>query len=181
MKGEERREQILKHLSDANAPVSASSMAKLYGVSRQIIVSDIARLRAMGVSISSLSRGYVLDKKPKCERVLKIIHSNKDIEKELNLILELGGSVSDVFVYHKFYGIVSAKMDINSKRDIKTFIENITTGKSTPLNNITSGYHYHTITAESEKTLDHIEQKLKDEGFLAPLQQYEPKEINTGK
>lgn len=181
MKGEERREQIFKHLSESDVPVSASSLSKLYGVSRQIIVSDIARMRSAGIAISSLSRGYVLDQKPKSERVLKIIHSDKDIEKELNLILELGGTVSDVFIYHKFHGIVSAKMDISSKNDIKNYIENVTKGKSTPLNNTTSGYHYHTITADNEKILDKIEQKLKEEGLLAPLQQYEPKEINTSK
>jgi len=180
MKGEERREKILKRLKDADGPVSAGNMAEEYGVSRQIIVQDIARLRAHGAAISSLSRGYILEKKPKSERVFKIIHSDEDVEKELNLIVDSGGAVEDVFVYHKFYGVVNAKMDIQSRNDIKIFLENITNGKSSLLKNVTSGYHYHTVTAESEKTLDMIEQKLKEEGFLAPLQQYEPKEINNG-
>ena len=179
MKGEERREKILKQLNNADGPVSARSMADEYGVSRQIIVQDIARLRDKGINISSLSRGYVLEKKPRAERVFKILHSDEDVEKELNLIINLGGTVEDVFVYHKVYGIVNAKMDIRSKNDIDVFIENITSGKSSLLMNVTSGYHYHTITAESGKTLDMIEQMLKKEGFLAPLQQYEPKEINV--
>lgn len=181
MKGEERREKILKRLSESESPVSAGSMAEAYGVSRQIIVQDIARLRAAGMTISSLSRGYVLEKKPKSERVFKIIHSDEDVERELNLIVGSGGTVVDVFVYHKFYGVVSAKMDIQTKKDIKIFLENITSGKSSLLKNVTSGYHYHTITAESEKALDVIERKLKENGFLAPLQQYEPKEINIDK
>ena len=181
MKGEERREKILKLLNITDGPVSARALAEEYGVSRQIIVQDIARLREKGINISSLSRGYVLEKKPRAERVFKIIHSDEDVKKELNLIVGLGGTIEDVFIYHKVYGVVNAKMDIRSKNDIDVFMENITNGKSSLLKNVTSGYHYHTVTAENEKTLDMIEQMLKKEGFLAPLQQYEPKEINVEK
>ena len=181
MKGEERRAKILNCLKEATAPISAGKMAELYGVSRQIIVQDIARLRDKGVAISSLSRGYVLEKKPKSERVFKVKHSDEDVGRELNLIIDMGGTVEDVFVYHKFYGIVSAKMDIQSKNDVRIFLENIASGKSSLLKNITSGYHYHTITAESEMALKRIETKLKENGFLAPLKQYEPKEIKMDK
>ncbi|MBE7039908.1 MAG: transcription repressor NadR [Ruminococcaceae bacterium] len=179
MKGQERRENILKLLKSADGPVSAGSMAELYGVSRQIIVSDIARLRDKGIAISSLSRGYVLEQKPRCEKVFKVIHSDEDSEKELNLIVELNGEVKDVFVYHKFYGIVSAKMDIKTKKDIKLYLSNIASGKSSHLKNVTSGYHYHTVTADSDEILEEIEEKLWENGFLAKLKEYEPREIKA--
>lgn len=179
MKGEERREKILKRLASASGPVSAGSLASEYGVSRQIIVQDIARLRAQGIAVAALSRGYVLEKKPRCEKVFKVIHSDDDSKKELNLIVELGGAIEDVFVYHKFYGIVSARMDIRTKKDVELYLENIASGKSGHLKNVTSGYHYHTVTAEDEKTLDEIEEKLWESGFLAKLQEYEPRQIDA--
>ncbi|MBR2500422.1 MAG: transcription repressor NadR [Clostridia bacterium] len=179
MKGNERRENILKRLQNAEKPISAGTFAEEYGVSRQIIVQDIARLRDKGIEILSHARGYVLDKKPPFEKVFKNIHSDEDVEKELNLIIDLGGTVEDVFVYHKFHGVVSARMNIRSKTDIKNFIENVTSGKSSLLENVTSGYHYHTVTAKDKKTLKLIEEKLWENGFLAKLQEYEPDEIST--
>jgi predicted ATPase len=47
-------------------------------------------------------------------------------------------------------------------------------GKSSLLKNVTSGYHYHTIDAESEEILDAIQEELQQKGFLAKLQDYEP-------
>ena len=177
MKGEMRRESILARLGDSDIPVSASSLSQAFGVSRQIIVKDIARLREMGAPITSHARGYILEKKTRPERVLKIIHSDEDVEKELNLIVDLGGAVEDVFIYHKFYNKVEARLDIRSRLDVQNFLENITSGKSSLLKNVTSGYHYHTISAESVAALDRIEEELGKCGFLAPLQEYEPEEM----
>ena len=177
MKGEIRRQEILKHLSTSTTPISASTLSQEFGVSRQIIVKDIAHLRLSGYSIPALSKGYILDKKPLIEKVFKIFHSDEDVEKELNLIVDSGGTVEDVFIYHKVYHKVRAPMNIKSRLDVKNFLENITSGKSSLLKNVTSGYHYHTISAKNYETLEIIENKLKESGFLAPLQEYEPSEI----
>lgn len=178
MKGEERREKILKRLSVSTTPVSAGRLADEFGVSRQIIVQDIARLRATGAEISSLARGYILENKSFGGRVFKVIHSDEDVEKELNLIVDSGGVVEDVFIYHKFYGTVTAKMDIKTREDVKTFLDKISSGKSSLLKNVTSGYHYHTVTADNDDILNLIETKLNENGFLAPLQAYEPMNMN---
>ena len=90
------------------------------------------------------------------------------------MIVDLGGMVKDVFVYHKVYGVVKAEMNIKSRMDIKNYMNEISSGKSSLLKNITSGYHYHTILAESEEILDLIQQEFKERGFLAKLQDYEP-------
>ena len=97
-----------------------------------------------------------------------------EVEEELSLIVDLGGKVEDVFVYHKVYGVLRADMNIKSRKDIKKYMEEINAGKSTLLMNVTSGYHYHTVIAEDEQTLDMIQDELAEKGFLAKLQDYEP-------
>lgn len=178
MNGETRRKEIIARLADASAPVSASKLAEELGVSRQVIVQDVALIRASGQPIASLARGYVLEKPNQAQRVFKVQHSDEDVETELNLIVDAGGIVEDVFIFHKFYGTVRAQMDIKSRYHVKQFLENIATGKSSLLKNVTSGYHYHTVTADSEETLDLIEKSLQEHGFLAPLQEYEPSGVN---
>ena len=41
-------------------------------------------------------------------------------------------------------------------------------GKSTELMNITGGYHYYTVRAESEEILDRIEQTLTNKNYITP-------------
>ena len=177
MKGEIRRQEILNRLSQAELPVTASCLSSEFGVSRQIIVKDIAKLREEGAVISALSRGYILENKGRPSKVFKNFHSDEDVERELNLIVDLGGTVEDVFVYHKAYNKVSAPMNIKSRRDVNRFLDNIASGKSSLLKNVTSGYHYHTVSADSFETLKIIEDKLWENGFLAKLREYEPAEM----
>ena len=174
MKGNDRRERILQILSDSTSPISGANLAKQLDVSRQVIVQDMALLRANGTDIVSTNLGYVLNEKTSAERVLKVIHTDDEVEEELNIIIDLGGIVKDVFVYHKAYGVVRADMNIRFRKDVKTFVDNIKSGKSSLLMNVTSGYHYHTILAENEETLDMIFDALSERGFLAALQDYEP-------
>lgn len=175
MNGENRRKEIVECLKKTTTPISASSFAKQFDVSRQVIVQDIAIIRATGVQIASLARGYVLEKQDECTRIFKMQHTDEQVEQELNLIVDLGGTVEDVFIYHKVYGLVRGDMGIKSRRNVQQFLDDIASGKSSLLKNVTSGYHYHTVLADSAETLDLIEKKLREEGFLAPLQEYEPK------
>lgn len=174
MGGQERREQILKILKNSDKPVAGTELAKQLQVSRQVIVQDMALIRANGVGILSTNRGYVIDEERTASRVFKVIHTDGQVEEELNLFVDLGGKVEDVFVFHKVYGVIKASMNIKSRRDVKNYMEGISTGKSTNLKNLTSDYHYHTITADDEQTLDMIQEELRQRGFLAKLQDYEP-------
>jgi transcriptional regulator of NAD metabolism len=90
------------------------------------------------------------------------------------MVVDLGGRFLDVFVYHRAYGLIRTKLNIRSRLDVAVYIEEISTGKSRELLNITSGYHYHTIEADSEEILDLIQEKLREKGFLAKLSAYEP-------
>ena len=157
MTGEMRREKIIARLTDASVPISASKLAEELGVSRQVIVQDVALIRATGCQIASLARGYVLETMSQPQRVFKVQHTDEEVEAELNLIVDAGGIVEDVFVFHKHYGTVRAQLDIKSRYNVKQFMENITSGKSSLLMNVTSGYHYHTVTADTEETLDLIQ------------------------
>ncbi len=177
MKVNNRRQNILNLLAAATAPVSASKLSENFGVSRQIIVKDIAALREEGYAIDAMARGYVLQEQLRAKKVFKVIHTDEDVETELNLIVDLGGCVEDVFIYHKFYNQIKAPMHIKSRADVAHFLKNIAEGKSSLLKNVTAGYHYHTVVADDEATLKRIEDQLWEHGFLAPLQEYEPSEL----
>ncbi len=165
MTGEKRRESILQSLGEA--PLSATNLAARFGVSRQVIVQDIALLRAEGKEIISTNRGYILAKSARVSRVFKACHTDEQTKEELYLIVDAGGRVEDVFVWHKVYGKICAHMGIDSRRKADEFMAKIAAGVSTPLKNITGNYHYHTVSADSEEVLAEIGQQLKSRGFLA--------------
>ena len=92
MKAEERRKELIRRLQGAKEPISATRLAAAFGVSRQVIVQDIAILRAGGMGIAALSKGYLLDKVTSARRVFKLLHSDEDVERELNIIVDAGGN-----------------------------------------------------------------------------------------
>ncbi len=168
MKAEKRREEMARILLSAEGAVSGGELAGRLSVSRQIIVQDISVLRASGYEILSTHSGYVVKRSPLCERVFKVRHTGAQTEDELTRIVELGGTVVNVFVWHKVYGRIEGQLNIFSKRGIDQLIDGIKSGKSTELMNVTSGYHYHTVRADSEKTLDRIGESLERAGYIVP-------------
>lgn len=174
MSGEERRGKIIQALKNSDKAVSATTLAKEFDVSRQVIVQDVALLRANGKNIFSTNRGYLIQGDEETTRVFKVQHEDDEVEKELTTIVDLGGTVEDVFVYHKVYGVLRAEMNIKSRMDIRNYMEEIRSGKSSLLKNVTSGYHYHTVRAERVEILDMIQEELQKKGLLAKLQDYEP-------
>lgn len=168
MKADERRKAIVNLLTTEQKAVSGAALSAEFGVSRQIIVQDITVLRSSGYDIISTHNGYLIQNTPLKERVFKVHHTTERTEEELNLIVDLGGTVVDVFVWHKVYGRMHAPLNIYSRAQVKQFIDGVRTGKSTELMAVTGGYHYHTIRAESESVLDQIEKALSEKGFLAP-------------
>ena len=174
MSGDKRREQLVKLLSNSKVPVPGRVLSDTFKVSRQVIVQDIALLRANGMQIFSTSRGYYLQSTESLSRVFKVKHTEEQVEEELNLIVDLGGRVEDVFVYHKVYNVVKAELHLKSRWEVQRYLEEIRSGKSSLLMKVTSGYHYHTVSADSKETLDLIQEKLAERGFLAQLTDYEP-------
>lgn len=166
MTGSERRDAIINQIKTSVVPVSGGTLARDYEVSRQVIVQDIALIRAAGYDIISTNRGYILNASYVPYRVFKVHHTDDELEDELCAIVDLGGRVINVMVNHRVYGRMEAELQINSRRKVVEFIEGMKSGKSSPLKNITSNYHYHKVEADNEETLDMIEEMLRNNGYL---------------
>lgn len=169
----ERRSEILNVLKRAQSPVAAKALADRFHVSRQVIVQDMAVIRASTPGIASTCRGYVLQQEDVCSREFKVRHDAAQMARELNLIVDGGGHVKNISISHRIYGRLSAEMDIRSRQDVEDFIENLENSRSTLLSSATSGYHYHLVEASSEERLDRIGDRLREAGFLAPLTPWE--------
>jgi len=168
MKADQRRREIATYMMSQQKAISGSKLSEQFGVSRQIIVQDIAALKAAGYTILSTHSGYIMQTTPHCERSFKMYHTSEQTEEELNTIIDFGGIVTNVFVWHKVYGKMTAPLNISSRHHIAQFIEGVRTGKSTELMAVTGGYHYHTVQADSKEVLDRIEIALREKGFIAP-------------
>ena len=166
MTGSERRNDIISRIKSSAVPVSGKALAQAYEVTRQVIVQDIALIRASGHDIISTNRGYILNPLHKESRVFKVQHTDDELENELCSIVDLGGKIVNVMINHRVYGHIEAVLNINSRRKVMEFMEDIKSGKSSPLKNITSNYHYHTVEADNEETLDMIEEMLQRKGYL---------------
>jgi len=168
MTGNERREKLIQIIRDRTKPISGGELAKMLGVSRQVIVQDIALLRASDFDIISTTKGYMLyqteDKKTK--RVFMVKHSTKDIEDELCTIVDNGGKILDVHVVHEIYGQIVTELIIRNRSDVYDFVEKVRTKKIVPLKELTAGTHHHTIEADSEETLNRIEEALRRKNYL---------------
>ena len=167
MKVADRRKAIVNLLLSSTEAIPGGKLSEEFGVSRQIIVQDITVLKGLGYEILSTHNGYIIQKSPLKECVFKVYHTTEQTEDELNTIVNLGGTVVDVFVWHKVYGKMTAPLNIFSSLHIKQFIEGVRSGKSSELMNITGGYHYHTVRADSEEVLDRIQSALEKRGYIA--------------
>ena len=169
----ERRKEILNLLQNADGPIAAKDLAARFHVSRQVIVQDMAVIRASNPGIISTHRGYILQQESDFAREYKVRHRDDQAAEELRLIVDCGGRVKNVSIHHRVYGRITAELDINSRQDVQEFLETLNDSKSMLLGNATSGYHYHLVEAASKERLDLIEDKLKQAGFLVPLLPWE--------
>lgn len=174
--GTDRRKKLLSLMREADLPLSGARLGKETGVSRQVVVQDIALLRTEGYPIVSTARGYFLAEPRHAVRMFKVCHTSDQVEDELTTIVDLGGCILDVMVNHRAYGKVSASLNIKNRRDVQAFVSDLKSGKSAPLLNVTSGYHFHRISAEQEEILDEIEDALRGKHYLAELLPYEQAE-----
>ena len=170
MTGTERRNQILYLLREQGSPLSGTALAKAFGVSRQVIVQDIALIRAENHAIVSTNKGYICrtesNENPQPKRVFRVRHDTEQVLNELMTVLELGGRILDVAVEHELYGQIRVDLVIENPQDARDFVQRLNTCRDNPLKVLTDDCHYHTITAPSERLLDLIEQELRSCGYL---------------
>lgn len=170
MDGEQRRELIVKLLNTEKEPLSGNVLAKRLGVSRQVIVQDIALLRATDKNILSTNKGYIIYGKQEgnlsCKRVFAVKHTDAQMREELYCIVDAGAKVLDVIIEHEVYGQLSADLFINSRRDVDEFMDKIMRDTVKPLKELTGDLHFHTVEAESSEILDLVMVKLKEKQYL---------------
>ncbi len=170
----ERRREILDILSGTKTPVAARDLAARFGVSRQVIVQDLAVIRASHTNIISTYRGYVMQQtETGCVREFKVRHLPDQAGEELNLIVDRGGRVKNISISHRVYGRITAELDISCRQDVQEFLQALKGASSTVLSAATDGYHYHLVEAAAPERLDRIGEALGEKGFLAPLQPWE--------
>ena len=171
MKNEQRREKILSILNENTEAINATNLAKMFSVTRQIIVADIALLRAFGYPIRAEHKGYVLEKKSDNKIIKRIVvkHDNNNVKEELYAVVDNGGTVLDVIVEHSVYGKISAELNLSSRYEIDKFVQKINDSGVSPLSTLTKGLHIHTISVKDQESLERI---IKDLTKLKILIEY---------
>ena len=170
MNGEIRREKIKQMLAGASQPMTGTALAATLHVSRQVIVQDIALMRAEQLPIVSTNKGYLLGpdaaRSSQPKRVFFVRHTTEQMLEEFMAVIELGGRILDVSVEHDLYGPIRADLLIENAREAADFVERLDRCRDNPLKVLTDDRHYHTVTAPSERLLDLIEQEFRSRGFL---------------
>ena len=166
MTAAQRRENICAQLLTAAAPVSATALAKQYGVSRQIIVGDIALLRAGGSNITATPRGYIIAAAGGLTVQLAVCHSGEATRDELYAMVDCGCTVQDVIVEHPVYGQLTASLQLSSRYDVDQFIHSMASSDARPLSALTEGIHLHTLSCPGEDVLAHLKTVLRQMGVL---------------
>jgi len=165
MKAEDRREAILSQLNSSAGPISAAALAKEYGVSRQVVVGDIALLRAYGSEISATPRGYVLERDMgMIVHTLACIHRAEDMKRELDIMVDNGCIVRDVIVEHPIYGQLTGSLELKSRYDVSQFVAR--SAEAQPLSSLTDGIHLHTLLCPDEDAFRRVMSELRAAGFL---------------
>lgn len=163
---DERRNAIMDALQNSDGLVTATFLAKQLSVSRQIIVGDIAILRAKGSDIIATARGYKLNGTVPNTYTVSCSHKKEDLKDEIYTILDCGCGLLDVIIEHSIYGQISGKLDIFSKNDADDFLDNISKTNEQPLSNLTNNIHLHTISCPSDGHFEKVKEALTEKGYL---------------
>ena len=167
MDAQERRQAIARRLEGASGPVSAAVLAREHSVSRQIIVGDIALLRAGGMDIAATPRGYVLPAPAAgLVRTLACRHRADQMEEELNAMVDQGCTVVDVIVEHPLYGQLTGPLQLSSRYDVQQFLKRCASADAQPLSNLTEGIHLHTLSCPDSEAFRRVQQTLRELGIL---------------
>lgn len=165
----ERRQNILDMLSRQSGTLTGTELARRLGVSRQIIVQDIALLRAEGNPILATPQGYLLQAEPlpaSKRTMLAVRHSPPQTQSELSLLVKHGLTVVDVIVEHPLYGELRGNLMLRSLADVERFMERVKKGQTSLLSSLTMGLHLHTVEYQSAGDLTRAQADLAQQGFL---------------
>lgn len=167
MDAQQRRQIIARRLHGSEKPVSAAVLARELSVSRQIIVGDVALLRAGGLDITATPRGYILPRLPAgvtCTFACR--HRGDQMEEELNAMVDQGCTVLDVIVEHPIYGQLTGSLRLSSRYDVGQFVARCKEEDAAPLSQLTEGVHLHTVLCPGQAAADRVRTELERLGFL---------------
>ena len=142
MNAAQRRERILTRLTGASEPMSASLLAGELGVSRQIVVGDVALLRAAGAQI------------------------DEEMRAELYTVVDQGGVVVDVAVENPLYGELRGNLNLASRYDVDLFLRQAADTPECLLSRMTGGVHLHTLHCPDEASFRRVKAALAEKGLL---------------
>ena len=163
----ERRDNIIKLLLESDEPIKGNIIATKYSVTRQVIVKDIAILRAKGESIIATPDGYIINKKEsKVKAIIAVIHNEEEMFNEMSIVIKYGGIIEDVIVEHPLYGEIAAMLMIKNYNELNKFVQKYQEQRARLLSVLTNGVHLHTISAESEDDINLIISELKKYNFI---------------
>jgi hypothetical protein len=170
VESKERRELLMEKLKANAAPVTGAALAQAFGVSRQVVVGDIAILRAAGVDILATPQGYLIPsqllKTQTQTATVACQHGWDKLAEELYVIVDNGGKIRDVIVEHPVYGELRGTLMLCSRREIEEFMDKLQNSGAAPLSAVTGGVHLHTIEVPSLAVLQRIEAELDNRGIL---------------
>lgn len=167
MNAQQRREGVLAQLRQSEKPVSATALARQFSVSRQIIVGDIALLRASGQEIDATPRGYLLRRQDAgLTRTIACHHDREGMARELFFCVDNGCTVLDVIVEHPLYGQLTGQLQLASRYDVQQFLEQSDREQAAPLSLLTAGIHLHTLRCPSEEAYRRVCAALREAGIL---------------
>mgnify|MGYP002518648523 FL=1 len=157
----------MRELRSAERPLSATKFAKELSVSRQIIVGDIALLRASGEKILATPRGYLLERaNGQVEYTVACVHDFESMEKELNIMVDNGCTVVSVTVEHPLYGQLTGPLHLSSRYDVSQFIAACREHGASPLSTLTGGIHLHVLSCPDRACFERTYKELDEAGFI---------------
>ena len=163
----ERRDNIINLLLESNEPIKGNIIAKKYFVTRQVIVKDIAILRAKGKSIIATPDGYIINKNEnKVKAIIAVTHNEEEMFNEMSIVIKYGGTIEDVIVEHPLYGEIAAMLMIKNYNELNKFVQKYKEQRARLLSVLTNGVHLHTISAENEDNINLIISELKKYNFI---------------
>ena len=169
MESDQRREQILNTIKQQKSPVSASSLAKTLNVSRQVIVGDVALLRAKGYEIIATARGYMIPEYKEFNQYLGKVacrHAPEKTKSELYTIVDLGAVVVNVIIEHEIYGEITGSLNLTERKDVDIFIKKVESSEIKLLSELTMGIHLHTLACRDKTHFEQICHALDMNGYL---------------
>jgi hypothetical protein len=165
----ERRRRIVALLGEAPRPLTGTELAQRLNVTRQVVVQDIAVLRASGAAILATPQGYLLASRLRSAAhriVVACRHTREQVEDELLAMVDCRVTVVDVIVEHPLYGELRAPLWLRTPADVADFVRQLNQAGASLLSSLTGGVHLHTLEAGEPAALAAARAALAARGYL---------------